>query len=107
MIKFKPEDEELENFIQNIKIFGKILEKQNKKIILSDIITYKEDIDLICKWINKKVNKFQLIYKATIDGDTINDFKKKCLKKGPTLLIIKSSKDQIFWRFYRKGLDFR
>ena len=105
-IVFIPEDDKLENFMQTIRTFGKILEKEKQKqdnILVSDIITNKDDIDLICKWINKKVNKFQLIYKATVDGDSINDFDKKCLNKGPTLLIIKSSKDKIFGGFSEKN----
>ena len=106
IIEFSPKEKELENFIYIIKEFGKILEIPKENKYKSGIIKYSEEIDIICDWINRKVNEVRLIYKATIDGDSINDFQKKCTNKGPTVLIIKSGKNQIFGFFTEKNWVF-
>ena len=43
-----------------------------------------------------KKKKFKLLYKLSLDGDSIETFHKKCDNKGPTLIIIKTTKNYIF-----------
>ena len=89
------ENKELDNFIQKIKTFGEISS-------ISCILN-KNDFDLISNWINKNGINYELLYKATADGDSIDDFIKKCENKGPTILIIKSNKEQIFGGYTEKN----
>ena len=86
-----------EEEIKQLKI--KIEEKNNNNnnyILSSDLIN-KEEINLISNWIkpNSKII-FKLLYKASIDGDLMSTFHSKCDNKGPTLIIIKSSKGKRF-----------
>ena len=94
-INFSPENKELDDFIQNVKTFGKIISK--------NYIINKNDFDLISTWINKNISKYELLYKATVDGDSIDDFIKKCENKGPNILIVKSKKGQIFGGYTEKN----
>ena len=96
-INFSPENKELDDFIQNVKTFGKIISKNYTYII------NKNDFDLISSWINKNMINYELLYKATVDGDSIDDFTKKCENKGPTILIVKSQKGQIFGGYTEKN----
>ena len=44
----------------------------------------------IKNWINPNKNlKFDLLYRKTRDGDSINTFHEKCCNKGPTVSLIK------------------
>ena len=92
-INFSLENNELDYFIQNIKSLG----------ASESCIINKNDFKLISSWINKNVIKYELLYKATVDGDSIDDFIKKCENKGPTLLILKSNKEHIFGGYTEKN----
>ena len=65
-INFSPENKRLDDFIRNVKTFGKII---SEKYIIN-----KNDFDLISSWINKNEINYELLYKATVDGDSIDDF---------------------------------
>ena len=62
-------------------------------------------------WIIEKTNKnnikFELIFKRTKDGYKCIDFYNKCENKGPTLILIKTTKNKIFGGFtplnWKKG----
>ena len=74
--------------------------------LIGDVIKTKEQYNLICGWISKeKKLKFNLLYKGTIDGDTINIFHQKCDNKGSTISIIESSDRQIFGGYANKSWD--
>ena len=88
--------------IQNLENQNKILFEELNKYIHYKIneIKYKDDIekslilkeneiDLIKKFIGKEVN-FKLLFRATCDGDTKEEFNKKCLNKQPTLALVKN-----------------
>ena len=48
-------------------------------------------------WINpKKLLKFKLIFRASLNGDTAENFHFYCDKKGPTVTIIKGKNNHIF-----------
>ena len=86
------------NLINNIKSFGKIYNKNlNNLTIDSLIITNNEEVDLINSWIsqNKKI-KYELLYRATRDGDKVEDFHKKCDNISPILVLGKTPKNYIF-----------
>ena len=103
-IKFIPEEEGVNNFIKNIKIFGKLY-FYDKKLLESTSILYN-DIDKqksISYWIKEKTNKenikFELIFKMSENGSKGEDFHKYCDNKGPTLTLIKTTKNRIFGGF--------
>ena len=95
-IKFNPQESQINSFLEKIKNFGEINEGLNVSID-SLIINKKEDVELIGSWISpdKKVG-FQLLYRATRDGDTVNDFHNKVDNKSPILVIGKTPKEYIF-----------
>ena len=103
IFKFSPNENEINEFIQKIKIFGK-LELYNKKQFSSSIIKDElENIDLIVNWIEEEINtneiKFELIFKMSENGDDCSDFHKYCDNKGPTLTLVKTKNNKIFGGF--------
>ena len=113
-IKFIPEEKEMNEFIDNIKNFGKIV------LINNDYYNYfksssiiKDDIDninLIKNWIEeiiKKEIKFELIFKMSENGTKADDFHKYCDNKGPTLSLVKTTKNKIFGGFTPLNWSFK
>ena len=102
----KNKQEKTEKEIEEIKkIINTIKEKEEKEkeriknndLYKSTIIKDEEEIKLLSDWINEnKEKKFKLLYKLSLDGDSIETFHKKCDNKGPTLIIIKTTKNYIF-----------
>ena len=93
-------DEKL--ILENIKTFGKILLGINN--IESAIIKEdKEKQEIIINWIKQKKNKnrikFEKIFVMSVNGSSSQDFHKYCDNKGPTLTIIKTTKNRIFGGF--------
>ena len=97
----KKYDEKISQLEENLNNINKKFEEQNSIIqdnsIDSLIVSKKEDVQLLKEWISpyKKIS-FNLIYRATRDGDTINDFHKMCDDKSPTICIMKTPKGFIF-----------
>lgn len=61
------------------------------------IISKEDDINLLKEWISPKKNvSFQLIFRATRDGDTKKDFHRMCDDISPTIFIFKTPKNFIF-----------
>ena len=105
-IKFTPDENEINEFIENIKTFGKIKSINNNNIFskLNSIIKDdKNSIDLIYKWIEESINKneinFELIFKMSENGTSSKDFHKKCDNQGSTLTLIKTTNNKIFGGF--------
>ena len=71
----------------------------------SNIIRKEDEINFIISALRKKINfrDIKNIYWATIQDDSIKDFKRCCNNKGPTLIIIKSEKDEIFGGFTKSS----
>ena len=71
----------------------------------SNIIKKEDEITFIISALKNKINfsNIKKIYTSTINGDTSKDFKKCCNNKGPTLIIIKSEKDEIFGGFTKSN----
>ena len=117
--ELKEKNELLENKINNLEKIEKenrekilMLEKQIKDIneklresncinsentLDSLIVSKQEDIKLLKEWIspNQKIS-FELIYRATRDGDTTEDFHRMCDNKAPTIFVFKTPKEYIF-----------
>ena len=97
----KKYDEKILQLEENLNNINKKFEEQNSIIqdnsIDSLIVSKKEDVQLLKEWISpyKKIS-FNLIYRATRDGDTINDFHKMCDDKSPTICLMKTPKGFIF-----------
>ena len=84
----KPETNYDENeFDKNSSIINNEFNKQN----------------MIINWIKEKTQtkeiEFKLIFKMTKNGYRSQDFHKHCDKKGPTLVLIKTTKNKIFGGF--------
>jgi len=94
------------NLSSNLK--GKINEKN---IDIDSIIIIKEytneDYFLFSKikkvFPSNKILKFNLIYRATRDGDTSKNFHSKCDFIGPNIILIKTKEDYIFGGFTTKS----
>ena len=97
-IEFNPKEKEIDNFLDGIKNFGGIIFSKNS--LLNYDINKK---NLIINWIKKKTNKnsvkFELIFKMSENGSDSEDFHKYCDNKGPTVVIVKTTKNMIFGGF--------
>ena len=75
------------------------IEDNINEIWKSDIID-KEDKKILNNWINLNNNKtIKLLYKASRDGDSYQDFYRLCEDKGPTIIIALTTKGYKFGGF--------
>ena len=87
--------------METIKTFGNIGDNCffNSSIINNNI----NGQNILINWIKEKINKnsikFELIFKMSKNGTSSNDFHKYCDNKGPTLTLIKTTKNKIFGGF--------
>ena len=91
-IEFNPEEKNVEDFIKNIKSFGKISKKEKE----SDLFK------LIKNWIYEDkqiIPTLKLLFKMSKDGDTTQSFHKYCDNKGPTVTIIETEDNYQFGGF--------
>ena len=102
-ILFSPEEEGINTFLNNVKTFGKVICSEKNKIKSSIIKDDIEKQNLIINWIKEKINKniieFDLIFKMNENGSKSDDFHKYCDNKGPTLVLLKTTKQKIFGGF--------
>ena len=97
-IYFYPEEEGINNIIKTIKSFGEIINLKNYQLFnISSILTNKEEEDLINSWVspNKKIS-YELLFRATRDGEKEEDFHRHCDNKSPILILGKTPKGFIF-----------
>ena len=90
--------------IQKLKDEMQFIEdKYKNRLIRRDIKGYTYDFAFIEKEIEKQLKKdvirYELLYKATRDGDKSKDFHSKCDNKKNTLIIIKSNSGNTFGYF--------
>ena len=96
------------NFFGKINSFGYI---SNYKSCLNDsnILSSKDNYDFIIKELEKnnngKINKAKLIYRATRDGDSIDNFFNKSNGIKDIILLIKSDNNYIFGGFTKVGFQ--
>lgn len=89
----------IENIIENMKNSGNDNVINNSKILNGNVESQK----LIIKWIKEKTSKnnikVELIFRKSENGETSEDFHKYCDNQGPTLSIIKTTKNHIIGGF--------
>ena len=66
-----------------------------EKVFNSNIINQKEE-KIIKSWFNTKILSAELLYDTNTDGDSIDDFKKKCYGQFPTLVLIRTDMGFMF-----------
>ena len=100
-----------QNLINEIKILNEKIDLLNNKLNdktkmffnVSSIIRNDFDKQIkLMNWIEQKLNKniiLELIFKMTENGFTAKDFHHYCDNKGPTLILIKTSNDEIIGGF--------
>ena len=106
-IMFTPEENELDKFIEQVKNLGLIITNSNTENngLKSSLIIKNEikNIELITNWIKETINKdeikFELIFRMSENGTKSADFHKYCDNKGPTLTLVKTSKNKKFGGF--------
>ena len=77
-------------------------EGDNEKLFNSNIIKAKEE-KIIKSWFNTKIQTAELIYDTTTDGDTMENFRKKCYGQYPTLIIIRTDMGFMFGGYATTG----
>ena len=87
-----------ENYDLNLEIKNINL-NLDSSIINNDIQKKTKIIEWIMEKTNKNIFKFELIFRMSIHGSDSGDFYKYCENKGPTLLLIKTTKNKIFGGF--------
>ena len=86
----------LETIIQELT---EELQKSQEKEVKGDIIHNMKELVLITKKIKKKKStrmKIDLLYKASVDGDSANVFHKKCDKAKNTIVLIETKNGKRF-----------
>ena len=87
--KMKDEIKNLKEEIINLKKEVKFSNAENE--IDSDIVKNKDEKKMVFNWIRQNAKmKFNLLFKATRDGDRISSFADKVKGKSPTLILIKT-----------------
>ena len=66
-----------------------------EKVFNSNIIKSKEE-HVIKSWFNTKILSAELIYDTATDGDSIDDFRKKCYGQFPTMILIRTDMGFLF-----------
>ena len=100
-IIFIPKEEGISQFLEKIKNYGEIFDDFciNSSAIINDV----NDLCLIAKWIKDTINKdliqFEPIFKMSVNGTNSEDFHNICDNKGPTLTLIKTTKNKVFGGF--------
>ena len=82
----------------NLENQSLLIQDTRLEIIKGDIIQNAKELEILSRKISKKNKKisFNLIYKASIDGDKAEIFHKKCDGAKSTLVLVKSSNDKRF-----------
>ena len=109
--KIKKDINTYQNLINEIKCLNEKIDLlENKlndktKMFFNASSIIRNDFDKQIKlvnWIEQKLNKniiLELIFKKTKNGSTAKDFHHYCDNKGPTLLLIRTSNDEIIGGF--------
>ena len=99
-IKFHSDENNVDTILGYIKILGKISVNNFDSSILNGNIKRQE---AIINWIKEKTNKnfvyFEIIFAMNINGTSSKDFHKHCDNQGPTLTLVKTTKNKIFGGF--------
>ena len=109
-IIFSPkEDNKINEFIKNISSFGKIEINiyngvfDNSTILMNDEYNIYEFILKEIENRNSKIKELKLIYRASRDGDSINNFFEKCNEIQNIILLIKTHNNTRFGGYTKIG----
>ena len=82
----------------NLENQSLLIQDTRLEIVKGDIIQNAKELEILSRKISKNNNKisFNLLYKATIDGDKAEIFHKKCDGVKSTLVLVKSLNDKRF-----------
>ena len=73
-----------------------------------DIIKTIDELQLLSKFISPNKNiRFSLCFKASIDGDNINDFRKRCEHQSPILMLIETTDGYRFGGFSNSAMNYK
>ena len=105
-IEFFLEEENIDNFIQIIKAFGKIL-NQNLENLDSVIIKNKDVLNNFYKLISNKIkiHNIKLIYRPTKDGLQFSNMKDKINNKSNLIFLFFTGNKRIFGAFIKSKLE--
>ena len=102
-IMFDPEEDGIKKFLENIRIFGKINIIDNSNELNKSSILNDDKKKFIIDWIkaktNKNIIKFEKIFKMDENNTKGEDFHKCCDNKGPTLILVNTTENNIFGGF--------
>ena len=105
-IFYPDKEEDINDYLKKIQSFGSLIneQKEQKEFIKSSIIKSNyEQQQTIINWIKNKINRnkleLKLIFKMSENGSKSSDFHKYCDNKGPTLSLIKTTKNRKFGGF--------
>jgi len=110
VIKFTPDENENDGicqFLEKIKTFGKVFNNNVSMIKESKIISIIE-FNKIQNWLNSSignVKRYELIYRATVDGDSNSVLFKKCKSIPDLIWIMKDKNNNIFGCFNSIGIN--
>ena len=118
--KNKNEQSESKNkeIMDNLNILNNYKKEKEKKYLSKTLIyseelkkseiTNENEIIMINNWIspNFYIN-YELLYKATIDGDTISKFHEKCDNKGDTICFIKLNNTKRIGGYTSKSWNYK
>ena len=95
---------QLNTILQNFKKFGKLIILDKNKTFDTEILNedkYKQEsiINWIKESINKNKIKLEKIFSMKIISNSSKDFHNYCDNRGPTLTLIKTTKNKIFGGF--------
>ena len=104
-------EKQIKNILVKIENNNNSINNENKSLCLNNPELNKSSIinddiikqNIIINWIKESINKtninFELIFKMSVNGSDSEKFHKYCDNKGPTLLLIKTTKNKIFGGF--------
>ena len=106
-IYFYPKEESINEFIQNIKTFGKINVLLPNYFEDSLILKNKDNSEKLIELMSKriKINKAELLYRATRDGHTFKNVVDKLKNKSNLIFIYLSGNERIFGNYLKTKLD--
>ena len=103
-IEFSNDDKEIDDFIKQIKIFGKV---SNIFSLESLILKSKEDLSKFYKLIsnNIKINNIKLAYRASKDGLDLKNVVNKINNKSNLIFLFFTGNKRIFGVYIRAKLE--
>jgi hypothetical protein len=97
-----PDDETAQQeLLEEIEFYGlerllSAIKEDTERSFEGTVLLSREQQKQLCAWLNKKKQKWKLLYRATRDGFRSSDFHRLCDGKGPTFTIIKSREGHLF-----------